>query len=154
MTMTGNNEDTIRDNPASYLDMAEFIQNNGANIDENLSQLWRRIIFNIAVSNTDDHLRNHGFILTSKGWVLSPAYDINPSIDKDGLALNIDMENNALDVELAISVGEYFRLDNEQMDSIIKEVLGSVGQWKKIAGEIGISRGEQELMASAFLENR
>lgn len=154
MTMTGNNEDTIRDNPASYLDMAEFIQNNGANIDENLSQLWRRIIFNIAVSNTDDHLRNHGFILTSKGWVLSPAYDINPSIDKDGLALNIDMENNALDVELAISVGEYFRLNNEQMDSIIKEVLGSVGQWKKIAGEIGISRGEQELMASAFLENR
>ncbi len=72
MTMTGNNEDTIRDNPASYLDLAEFIQNYGANIDENLEQLWRRIVFHIAVSNTDDHLRNHGFILTPKGWVLSP----------------------------------------------------------------------------------
>lgn len=153
MTMTGNNEDTIRDNPASYLDMAEFIQNYGTNIAENLEQLWRRIVFNIVVSNTDDHLRNHGFILTSKGWILSPAYDINPSIDKEGLALNIDMENNALDLELAKSVGEYFRLDNEQMNTIIEEVLESVGKWKKIAGEIGISRAEQELMASAFMND-
>ena len=151
MTMTGNNEDTIRDNPASYLDIAEFIQTNGANIDKNLHQLWRRIVFNIAVSNTDDHLRNHGFILTTKGWILSPAYDINPSIDKDGLALNIDMENNALDLELAKSVGEYFRLDNEQMDNIIKEVLNSVRQWKTMADKIGISRGELELMTAAFI---
>lgn len=150
MTMTGNNEDTIRDSPASYLDIAEFIQTYGVNIDKNLHQLWRRIVFNIAVSNTDDHLRNHGFILTPKGWILSPAYDINPSIDKDGLALNIDMENNSLDLELAKSVGEYFRLDDKQMDSIIKEVLNSVAQWKRIANKIGISRAEQELMAAAF----
>ncbi|MCM4164570.1 MULTISPECIES: type II toxin-antitoxin system HipA family toxin [unclassified Arenibacter] len=152
MTMTGNNEDTIRDNPASYLDIAEFIQTNGVNIDKNLHQLWRRIVFNIAVSNTDDHLRNHGFILTSKGWILSPAYDINPSIDKDGLALNIDMENNVLDLELAKRVGEYFRLDDKQMDTIIEEVMASVSQWKKIADEIGIPRAEQELMAAAFMD--
>lgn len=150
MTMTGNNEDTIRDSPASYLEIAEFIQTNGVNIDKNLHQLWRRMVFNIAVSNTDDHLRNHGFILTPKGWILSPAYDINPSIDKDGLALNIDMENNSLDLELAKSVGEYFRLDDKQIDSIIKEVLNSVAQWKRIANEIGIPRVEQELMAAAF----
>ncbi len=152
MTMTGNNEDTIRDNPASYLEIAEFIQNNGVNIDRNLQQLWRRIVFNIGISNTDDHLRNHGFILKPKGWVLSPAYDINPSIDKDGLALNIDMDNNALDLDLAKSVGEYFRLDNEQMETILEEVLKSVRQWKKIANEIGISRAEQELMVGAFLD--
>jgi len=152
MTMTGNNEDTIRDNPVSYLDIADFIQTNGVNIDKNLSQLWRRIVFNIAVSNADDHLRNHGFILTAKGWILSPAYDMNPSIAKDGLALNIDMENNALDLELAKSVGEYFRLDNKQMDNIIKEVLNSVRQWKTMADKIGISRGEQELMAAAFMD--
>ena len=152
MTMTGNNEDTIRDSPASYLDIAEFIQSNGVNIDKNLHQLWRRIVFNIAVSNTDDHLRNHGFILTSKGWILSPAYDINPSIDKDGLALNIDMENNSLDLELAKSVGEYFRLYKKQMDIIIEEVLHSVRQWKTIADKIGISRGERELMAGAFMD--
>jgi len=150
MTMTGNNEDTIRDNPASYLDIAEFIQTKGVNIDKNLHQLWRRIVFNIAVSNTDDHLRNHGFILTPKGWKLSPAYDINPSINKDGLALNIDMDNNALNLELAKRVGEYFRLDDKQMDIIIDEVAKSVSRWKEIAGEIGISRAEQELMGSAF----
>ena len=152
MTMTGNNEDTIRNSSASYLDIAEFIQTNGVNIDRNLHQLWRRIVFNIAVSNTDDHLRNHGFILTSKGWKLSPAYDINPSIDKDGLALNIDMDNNALDLEQAKSVGEYFRLDDKKMDTIIEEVMASVSQWKKIANEIGIPRAEQELMAAAFID--
>jgi len=151
MTMTGNNEDTIRDNPASYLDIAEFISNNGANVEANLHQLWRRIIFNITISNTDDHLRNHGFILTAEGWILSPAYDLNPSIDKDGLALNIDMDNNALDWDLAKSVGEYFRLNKNQMDIIIKEVLEATSNWKTIAKEVGISRAEQELMTKAFI---
>ena len=151
MTMTGNNEDTIRENPASYLEIAEFIQNNGCHIEENLHQLWRRIVFNIAISNTDDHLRNHGFILTEKGWILSPAYDINPSIDKDGLALNIDMDNNALDIGLAIDVGEYFRLNNKQMDAIIQEISKAVSNWKTIVTKIGISKKEQLLMEKAFL---
>ncbi|WP_163400635.1 type II toxin-antitoxin system HipA family toxin [Flavobacterium fluviatile] len=150
MTMTANNEDTIRDNHASYLDIAEFISNYGANIEANLHQLWRRIIFNIAISNTDDHLRNHGFILTKEGWILSPAYDLNPSIDKDGLALNIDTDNNALDFELAKSVGEYFRLNKQQMEAIMEEVLKATSAWKTIAKEIGISRAEQELMNNAF----
>lgn len=151
MTMTGNNEDTIRDNTVSYLDIADFIQNNGAKITENLHQLWRRIVFNIAVSNTDDHLRNHGFILTDEGWILSPAYDINPSIDKDGLALNIDTDNNALDYDLAKSVGDYFRLNDNEMDDIIGEVTAAVSNWKAIAKKIGIPRGEQELMEAAFI---
>ena len=150
MTMTGNSEDNIRDNQASYLDIAEFISTYGANIEANLHQLWRRIIFNIAISNTDDHLRNHGFILTKEGWILSPAYDLNPSIDKDGLALNIDTHNNDLDFELAKNVGEYFRLNRQQMETIIQEVLESVRQWKILANKIGISRGEQELMIKAF----
>lgn len=150
MTMTGNNEDIIRDNPASYLDIVEFIQDYGHNVNENLEQLWRRIIFNIAVSNTDDHLRNHGFILSTDGWKLSPAYDLNPSIDKDGLALNIDMNNNDLDFELAKSVGEYFRLNNAKMNIIIDEVISSVKDWESISKGIGISRADQELMRSAF----
>ena len=133
------------------MDIAEFIQTYGANIEENLHQLWRRIAFNVAISNTDDHLRNHGFILTNSGWILSPAYDLNPSIDKSGLALNIDMDNNALDFDLVKSVGQFFRLNNKQMNSILTEVLGSVKQWKYIADKIGISRMEQELMANAFI---
>ena len=150
MTMTGNNEDTIRDNPASYLELAEFIQNHGAMVNDNLEQLWRRVVFNIAISNTDDHLRNHGFILTNQGWLLSPAYDLNPSIDKDGLALNIDMDNNALDYDLVKSIGEFFRLDDKQMDKIIQEVLTVVETWKEVAKEIGIANKEQTLMAKAF----
>lgn len=150
MTMTGNNEDTIRDNPASYLDIVEFIQDNAHHVDENLAQLWRRIVFNIAVSNKDDHLRNHGFILSAEGWKLSPAYDLNPSIDKDGLALNIDMHSNDLDFDLAKNVGEYFRLNETQMNNIIEEVIMSVKGWEAIAKEIGISRAEQGIMKSAF----
>lgn len=150
MTMTGNNEDTIRDHPASYLDLAEFIQTYGTNVKENLHELWRRIVFNIAISNTDDHLRNHGFILTEGGWVLSPAYDLNPSTEKNGLSLNIDMNNNALDVDLARSVGAFFRLDHHRMDEIIQEVLESVRQWEQVADQIGISRAEKELMSGAF----
>ena len=150
MTMTGNNEDTIRYTPASYLDIAEFISNYGANVADNLHQLWRRIVFNIAISNTDDHLRNHGFILTDNGWVLSPAYDLNPMIDKSGLALNIDMDNNALDFDLAKSVGEFFRLNELQMNRIIAEVLNSVSSWSEKADEIGISRKDREGMSRAF----
>ena len=150
MTMTSNNEDTVRDNQASYLDIAEFISSNGVNIEANLHQLWRRIIFNIAISNTDDHLRNHGFILTKEGWILSPAFDLNPSVDKDGLVLNIDTVNNELDFELAKSVGKYFRLEEKQMAKIIQEVKQATSNWKTIAKELGIPRGEIELMTKAF----
>ncbi|MES2330716.1 MAG: HipA domain-containing protein [Bacteroidota bacterium] len=150
MTMTGNSEDTIRDNPGSYLEIAEFIQFSGSNIADDLEQLWRRIIFNIAISNTDDHYRNHGFIVVNNGWHLSPAYDINPSIDKIGLSLNIDMGDNSLDFELAKSVGVFFNLSNNDMDRIIDEVIASVQPWRKLAIELGISRNEQERMESAF----
>lgn len=150
MTMTGNNEETIRDKQASYLDIAEFIQNHGENVNENLLQLWKRIVFNIAISNTDDHLRNHGFILKDTGWNLSPAYDLNPSIDKNGLALNIDMDDNSLDFNLAMSVGDFFRLDKNQMNRIIDEILDKVKKWEKIADKIGISRSEKEIMRNAF----
>lgn len=150
MTMTGHNEELIRDNVPSYLEIAEFIQSFGSEVDKDLKQLWRRIIFNILISNTDDHLRNHGFILTNDGWCLSPAFDINPSTDKNGLALNIDMENNVLDLELAKTVGIYFRLQESEMNRIIDEVSSSVFGWQKMANEISIPRSEQNQMAPAF----
>ena len=150
MTMTGNTEETIKDVSPNYLDIVDFIESYGADVEANLHQLWRRIVFNIAISNTDDHLRNHGFILTDKGWVLSPAYDLNPSIEKDGLSLNIDMDDNALDFDLAKSVGEYFRLSESEMDTILSEVLGVVKDWERVAEAIGIINAEMELMAGAF----
>jgi serine/threonine-protein kinase HipA len=112
--------------------------------------MWLRIVFNISVSNTDDHLRNHGFLLTEKGWRLSPAYDINPSIDKDGLALNIDVENNSLDFNLAKSTGEYYMLTKNEMEEIISHVRYVVAKWRSYASEIGISRKDQDLMGPAF----
>ncbi len=150
MTMTGKSEESLRDAPGSYLDLVDFIDRNGAQPDLDLAQLWRRLLFNIMISNTDDHLRNHGFLLSEKGWILSPAFDINPSVDKKGLALNIDTTNNDLEIELAMKVGEYFRLNKTQMDSIYLEVGSAVRNWKKIASSIGISRKDQELMGGAF----
>lgn len=150
MTMTGNTEETIKDNAPSYLEIVDFIENHGVHVEGNLHQLWRRIVFNIAISNTDDHLRNHGFLLTEKGWVLSPAYDVNPSVEKDGLSLNIDMDDNALDFELAKSVGPYFRLSTDEMEVILEEVLLAVKDWKDIADQIGIPKKEQALMEKAF----
>jgi len=150
MTMTGNSEDNMRDNKASYLEIAEFIKFSGASNEEDLHQLWRRIVFNISISNTDDHLRNHGFVLSEKGWRLSPAFDVNPSIDKHGLALNIDTDNNALDFDLARSVGEFFMLDRTAMDKILNEVRFVVSDWRKYANSISIPKTEQDRMAPAF----
>lgn len=97
---------------ASYLEIAEFLTNNGSQTKNDLAQLWRRIIFNIAISNTDDHLRNHGFLLTNKGWKLSPAYDLNPIVGNRGLHLNITDTANALDYSLAFEVIDFFRLSS------------------------------------------
>ncbi|EPJ47586.1 MAG: hypothetical protein OFPII_11560 [Osedax symbiont Rs1] len=135
---------------ASYLEIVEFLVNQGAKTKADLAQLWRRIVFNIAVSNTDDHLRNHGFILTNKGWKLSPAYDINPSVGKKGLHLNITDTENALDYQLAFAVIDFFRLTQAEATQIYDEVLSSVKQWQKVAQRLGLSRTEQLIKQEAF----
>ncbi|MBI3510085.1 MAG: HipA domain-containing protein [Bacteroidetes bacterium] len=150
MAMTGNDESLIKENRPSYLDIAEFIQFNETNNKKELHELWRRMVFNIAISNTDDHLRNHGFLLHENGWQLSPAFDINPSVDKETLALNIDTDSGELDFALAKSVGEYFQLNKASMEKIMSEVDKAVRGWKTVATKIGISRAEQELMVAAF----
>lgn len=150
MTMLGYKDGQDHSEGASYLELVEFIQNNGANVNQDLEQLWRRIVFSICVSNTDDHLRNHGFILTNKGWILSPAYDINPVETGGGLKLNISEDDNSLDLNLALEVAAYFRLSPKRATEIIDEVINAVSQWKKIAQKQGLSRVEQELKSPAF----
>ena len=135
---------------ASYLEIAEFISNSGAQTEADLAQLWRRIVFNIAVSNTDDHLRNHGFLLTKNGWKLSPAYDLNPIVGKHGLHLNITHADNTLDYQLAFDVKDFFRLSQTQATQIYDEVLIAVKQWQTVAKRLGISRAEQVMKESAF----
>lgn len=134
----------------SYLDLAGFIMKNGGNVKDDLQELWKRIVFNIAVKNTDDHLRNHGFILSPDGWLLSPAYDVNPVYFGRGLTLNISETDNSLDFDLAISVAHYFRVENEMARNIVNEVKKSVSIWRTVAKKYGIPYQEQELMAAAF----
>jgi serine/threonine-protein kinase HipA len=135
---------------ASYLGLAEFLTVNGSNTQEDLAQLWRRIVFNIAVSNCDDHLRNHGFIYKDQGWVLSPAYDINPVNTATGLHLNISEYDNSLDFDLAMEVIGYFQLAEDKALQIKEEIIDSVKKWSQVASSIGISRQEQQLMTPAF----
>lgn len=150
MTMLGYTDGQDYEDGASYLELAEFIINNGANVEKDLEELWRRIVFSICTSNTDDHLRNHGFLLSDEGWLLSPAYDINPNETGTGLKLNISDNENSLDLDLALEVHEYFRLDVVRAHEIIKEVIHSVRNWKDVANNYGISREDQTLKALAF----
>ncbi|MFA5296856.1 MAG: HipA domain-containing protein [Lutibacter sp.] len=150
MTLLGHTDGQDYSDGVSYLELVEFISNNGANVEEDLKQLWRRIVFSICVSNTDDHLRNHGFILTNKGWILSPAYDINPVENGTGLKLNISENDNALDLDLALEVSVYFRLEKKEAVNIINEVKNAVSNWSVIANKLGISRAEQEIKAKSF----
>lgn len=138
------------DNDASYLELAEFLVKEGSDAEEDLAQLWRRIIFNIAISNTDDHLRNHGFIYQQGGWKLSPAYDINPITPADGLHLFITDNDNRLDYALAMEVIDFFRLKPSQAEKIQDEVLAVVGNWRTEATAVKIGREEQGRMADAF----
>lgn len=135
---------------ASYLEIAEFISNHGADTAADLAQLWRRIVFNIAISNTDDHLRNHGFLLKKNGWKLSPAYDLNPLVGRRGLHLNITDTDNALDYQLAFQVIDFFRLSQTQAETIYDEVLQAVKTWQQAANRLGISRTEQLQKQEAF----
>lgn len=135
---------------ASYLNIVDFLSTHGAKVNSDLEELWRRIIFSICVSNTDDHLRNHGFLLTPEGWVLSPAYDINPVENSSGLSLNITENDNALDLELATSVAPFFRLSAKKSGEIMEEVCTAVSKWRSIAKKYGLSNSECDLKANAF----
>lgn len=151
MTLLGYMDGSDATAGVSYLHLAEFIMRYGARPDADLEELWRRIVFNICVSNSDDHLRNHGFLLTSKGWVLSPAFDINPIPLSTGLTLNISGHSNELDLDLAREVAEKFRLDKKKREAIIDKVSKAVHQWSAIAGKLGIHRNEIQRMENAFL---
>ncbi len=150
MTLLGYTDGASSHDGVSYLELVEFISKHGANVERDLEELWRRIVFNIFTSNTDDHLRNHGFLLTEKGWILSPAFDINPNETGTGLSLNISLEDNSLDLNLPLSVIDYFRLDKEKALKIINQVAKAVSSWRNIANKYKLSRSEQDLMAIAF----
>lgn len=151
MTMTDRVDGDDASVGASYIELAEVLLQHGSEPDEDLRELWSRIVFNILVSNTDDHLRNHGFLLDpGRGWRLSDAYDMNPVAHAEGLMLNITDADNALDLELAREVAEYFRVSRDDAEEIIGSFQDVVSQWSKVASRAGLSKREQDNMAPAF----
>jgi serine/threonine-protein kinase HipA len=151
MTLTGRTDGDDASTGASYLELARVLIDHGASPATDLRELWSRIVFNMLVSNVDDHLRNHGFLLVpGKGWRLSPAYDMNPVPDAHGLKLNVSEADNALDVALAREVAPYFRVKPRAASEILDRTRAVVRQWPKLAKHLGISAREQAALAPAF----
>ena len=150
MTLLDRIDGQDADDGASYLELADLLMRLGSNTSADLEQLWRRIVFSICVSNTDDHLRNHGFMLKSTGWALAPAYDMNPDPAGAGLKLNISETDNAQDIDLALSVAPVFRVKKKRAQEIVSEVANAVNQWRSVATSHGLSRTAQDRMHRAF----
>ena len=136
---------------SSYLDIVSFIKANGANPKADLIELWKRIIFNMAVNNTDDHLRNHAFILEKKGWFLSPLYDVNPVPYGDELSLNINEDDNRISIELALEIAPRFGITKLEAQKYANEILSIIrDNWLRLAGIYDLSRRQIEEMRPAF----
>ncbi len=137
---------------ASYLDLAEFLRTRGSARHRNadLRQLWTRLVFNILVSNTDDHLRNHGFILEADGWRLAPAYDMNAGPDKAVHALAIDERDQSPDLELALKTAKYYQLGIAEAMDLLAKVKAVVSTWDEEAKTLRLSRAEISTMQEAF----
>jgi len=138
----------------SYLEIADAIRQYGASAEEDCAQLWRRVVFNILISNTDDHLRNHGFLYDpAGGWRLAPAYDLNPvpvDIKPRILTTAIDEEDGTASLDLALATAAHYKLKPEMARRIMREVGAAVAGWREAAGALGLTKNSIERMASAF----
>jgi serine/threonine-protein kinase HipA len=144
-----------QDNEArSYLEFVDVLRQHGAAPKEDMQALWRRIVFNVLISNTDDHLRNHGFLWAGPaGWRLSPAYDLNPvpaDIKPRVLTTAIDLDDGTASLNLALNVASYFELAPDKARETAAEVGKAVSTWRKVAAKFGLTSFEIERLASAF----
>jgi len=150
MTLLGKTDGAGSDG-ASYLDIVSFIKSNGASPKRDLKELWKRVVFSMAVSNTDDHLRNHGFVLSESGWHLSPMFDVNPSIYGDKLSLSVSSNDSSIDYELAMETAEYYEIDAVTAKAMVEEIKEIVkSNWRVIAVSNDLSRNAIERMEPAF----
>ena len=150
MSMLGSKDRETR----SYLEIVDALRQHGAAPQADMEALWRRLVFNILISNTDDHLRNHGFLYESQaGWRLSPAYDLNPvptDIKPRILSTAINEDDNTASLALAVEVAGYFDLDDGKAHAIAKQVGHAVSKWRDEAARHGLNKAEMDRMASAF----
>lgn len=138
----------------SYPEIVDALAAVGAHAREDAQALYRRMVFNILISNVDDHLRNHGFLwLGVSGWSLSPAYDLNPTptdLKARILTTNINLDEGTCSIELAESAAQYFGLSLAKARGVIREVAAATCQWKVVAAQVGARPAEINRMASAF----
>ena len=149
MTLLGLTDGCNAQTGNGYLDIVDFILQHCCDVEANLQQLYRRVAFNIAIHNSDDHFRNHGFLLTPKGWTLSPAYDLNPTFN-DHQSLLINATTNRSDLQLLLASSEEYMIGKEEATHIIEEVKDGVSQWRSMATRIGIAKREMDLFAQVF----
>ena len=151
MTLLGKTDGASAADGSSYLDLAAFIRAEGAAPQADLAELWKRIVFSMAVSNTDDHLRNHGFLLTPLGWRLAPLFDVNPVPSGERLSLNVSENDNTIDLDLALEVAEYFGLTQQAAEESAEKLCKTISEnWEQLAQRNGLSRGAVEYMRPAF----
>ncbi len=150
MTLLGLNDGDNATTGHGYLDIVDFILQNCTNVEQNLQELYRRVAFNICIGNTDDHFRNHGFLLTQKGWTLSPAYDMNPTLN-EYQSLLINSATNKSDLSILLESCEEYMLSMKVAGKIIGEVREAIMNWKKLAMRIGIPKREIDLFDSRFI---
>lgn len=151
MTMLGLTDGQNASTGNGYLDIVDFIVQSCCDVEKNLQELYRRVAFNIAIGNSDDHFRNHGFLLTSKGWTLSPAYDLNPTLSRDqSLLINAYTTESNLDILLE-SCGDYMLTANVA-SQIIGEVNKALSTWTQVATTIGLPQSEQNMFKDRFAQ--
>ena len=136
----------------SYLDLVSFIEESGCTPDSDIRELWRRILFSCAIGNTDDHMRNHGFLREGDGWRLSPAFDVNPTPgdNQKYLRSTIDFENDEADPRVAVAACEWFRISHEEAIAEAKALAGVLRRWRRVATANGIPKVSQDYMASCM----
>lgn len=152
MTLLGLEDGDNATTGYGYLDIVDFIIQNCTNVADNLQELYRRVAFNICIGNSDDHFRNHGFLLTAKGWTLSPAYDMNPSLN-DYQSLLISANSNKADLNILLDACEDYMLNRETAEKIVSKVVYAVKEWRQLATCQGLSRREID-MFSGVLDSR
>ena len=149
MTLLGLTDGCDAKTGNGYLDIVDFILQNCCDVEQNLRQLYRRVAFNIAIGNSDDHFRNHGFLLTSRGWTLSPAYDMNPTLNEHQ-ALLINSTTNHADLQVLLDSSEEYMIGKDEAVHIIEEVKAGVKCWKSIATRLGIAKREMDVFEQVY----
>ena len=151
MTLLGLNDGDNANTGHGYLNIVDFILQNCTNVEDNLQELYRRVAFNICIGNTDDHFRNHGFLLTAKGWTLSPAYDMNPTLN-EFQSLLVSSTSNKAELSILLDTSEDYMLNRKIAEKIISEVIEVVKGWREMATRLSISKREMDIFAGVLDE--